>query len=191
MAHKPIIIDVETKHTFQEVGYDHKKLEVSIVGTYDYEQKEYKAYFEKELPELFKRLEHASLIIGFNTNKFDLPVLSPYYIGNITQFPSLDLLEEVESSLGFRVALDDLARATLNTKKSGHGFLAINYYKNGELEKLKQYCLDDVKITKDLYEFGQKNKKVYFNTAKGVKEIPVKFEKSSKFQSHVSLSLPF
>lgn len=191
MNNFPIVIDIETKHSFQEVGYDFKKLEISVVGTYDYELNEYKAYFEKELPELFKRLEHTSLIIGFNTNKFDLPVLSPYYIGNITQFPSLDLLEEVESYLGFRVALDDLARATLNTKKSGHGFLAINYYKSGELEKLKQYCLDDVKITKELYEYGRNNKKIFFNTAKGIKEIPVKFEKKSKSQNHVSLSLPF
>src|SRR3989338_4636878 len=191
MAHKPIIIDVETKHSFQEVGYDHKKLKVSVVGTYDYGLNEYKVYFEKELPELFKRLEHASVVIGFNTNKFDLPVLSPYYIGDITQFPSLDLLEEVEKFLGFRVALDDLARATLNVKKSGHGFMAINYYRTGEMEKLKAYCLDDVKITKELYEFGLKNKKVLFNTSKGMREITVKFEITSKPQNHVSLSLPF
>ena len=190
MSH-PIVIDIETQHIFQEVGYDHKKLKVSVVGTFDYGTNEYKAYFENELSVLFTKLEHASCIIGFNINKFDLPVLSPYYLGNISQFSTLDLLEEVEKSLGFRVALDDLARATLQMKKSGHGFLAIDYYKNKEWDKLKNYCLDDVKITKALYEFGKNNKKVYFLTSKGVKEIPVNFNLKKSANNAVSLSLPF
>lgn len=187
----PIVIDIETQYLFQEVGYDYKKLKVSVVGTYDYGTHEYKAYFENELPSLFTKLEHASHIIGFNINKFDLPVLSPYYLGNTTQFSTLDLLEEVEKVLGFRVALDDLARATLNIKKSGHGFLAIDYFKKKEWEKLKNYCLDDVKITKQLYEFGKNNKKLYFLTSRGVKEIPVTFEIKKSANNTVSLSLPF
>jgi len=187
----PIVFDIETQYTFQEVSYDHKKLKVSVVGTYDYATGEYYAYLEEELPQLFKKLEHASFLIGFNSNKFDLPVLSPYYIGNIFQFPSLDLLEEVEKALGFRVALDDLSRATLKTKKSGHGFLAIDYYKKKEWDKLKNYCLSDVRITRDLYEFGKKNKKVLFQTSKGMREIPVTFEAKTDKNNAVLLSLPF
>lgn len=190
----PIIFDVETQHTFAEVGYNHKKLKISVVGTYDYATGEYRAYLENELLEFFAKIEHASYIIGFNSNKFDLPVLAPYYIGNIFQFPSLDLLEEVQKVLGFRVALDDLARATLKIKKIGHGFLAIDYFKEGKLDRLKKYCLSDVKITKKLYEFGKRNKKLYFQTNKGVKEIPVDFSlnrNKSGNNKTVSLSLPF
>lgn len=187
----PVVIDIETQFTFQEVGSDLKKLKVSVVGLYDYKSDEYITYLEEELPKLFHRLEHTSLVIGFNINKFDLPVLSPYYIGEMVQFPALDILEEVEKFLGFRVALDDLARATLNVKKTGHGFLAIEYFRKGEMDKLKAYCLDDVRITKELYEYGQKNKKLFFNTAKGIKEIPVNFEVKPQPQDHVSLSLPF
>jgi hypothetical protein len=187
----PIVFDIETQNTFQEVGYDHKKLKISVVGTYDYSTGEYKAYFENETRELISKLEHASCLIGFNIHKFDLPVLAPYYIGNIMQFNTLDLLDEVEKSLGHRIALDDLARATLDTKKSGHGFLAIEYYRKGELEKLKNYCLDDVRITKDLYEYGLKYGKLYFFTAGGKREIRISFEKKKEDNKSISLSLPF
>lgn len=187
----PIVLDLETQHSFQEVGFDHWKLKVSVVGVYDYGKDEYKIFRENELSKLFTLLEHTPLIIGFNIKKFDLPVLSPYYIGNILQFQTLDLLEEVEKSLGFRVALDDLARATLGVKKSGHGFLAIDYFLNGDWEKLEKYCLDDVRVTKELYEYGKKEGKLYFQTASGKKEIAVSFDNSLPKNSTVSLSLPF
>lgn len=187
----PIVLDLETQHTFQEVGNDPEKLKVSLVGIYDYAKDSYRTYFENELSSLFTKLERASLIVGFNINKFDLPVLSPYYVGQINQFSTLDILEEVKRSLGFRVALDDLARATLGIKKKGHGLLAIDYFKNGDLEKLKNYCLSDVKITKELFEYGRKNKKLYFQNASGKREIPVSFEyKTSSRNSAISLSLP-
>ncbi|MBI4991359.1 ribonuclease H-like domain-containing protein [Candidatus Gottesmanbacteria bacterium] len=187
----PVVLDLETQHSFQEVGFDHRKLKVSVVGVYDYGKDEYKIYRENELGKLFTMLEHTPLIIGFNINKFDLPVLSPYYVGDVLQFRTLDILEEVEKFLGFRVALDDLARATLGIKKSGHGFLAIDYFLNGDWEKLEKYCLSDVKVTKELYEFGKKEGKLYFQTAKGKKEIKVSFNNNSTSKSAVSLSLPF
>lgn len=187
----PVVFDIETQFLFQEVGYDHKKLKVSVVGTYDYKTDEYKAYTEKELPDLFRKFEHARMLIGFNSNKFDLPVLAPYYVGNIFQFPHLDLLDEVEKSLGFRVSLDDLARATLNHKKSGSGLMAIEYFRNGELEKLKQYCLDDVRLTKEIYEFGKKEGKLYFLSSGGKREIKVDFNLKLENKTNVSLSLPF
>lgn len=187
----PIIFDVETQHSFQEVGNDVKKLKISIVGMYDYATDIFKAYRENDLPEFFNKLEHASYLIGFNIKKFDLPVLSPYYIGNIAQFPTLDILEEVEKKLGFRVALDELAKATLGTQKSGHGFLAIDYFHKGEWEKLEKYCLNDVRITKELFEYAKANRKLFFSTPTGKKEIPLLFPEKEEKPATVSLSLPF
>jgi DEAD/DEAH box helicase domain-containing protein len=188
MSH-PIIFDIETQFSFQEVGYDHKKLKISVVGIYDYGTDEYRTYREDELRELVPRFERASYLVGFNINKFDLPVLAPYYLGNYKQFTTIDMLEEVEKSLGHRIALDDLARATLGIKKSGHGLLAIEYFKNGEWEKLSEYCLDDVKITRELFEYGQKHGKLFFTDTRGKREIPVTFGHIDKPYS-VSLSLP-
>ena len=191
MAHNPIVLDLETQYSFQEVGHDLKKLKVSVVGIYEYATNQYLAFREEEFSQLFYRLEKASLLVGFNINKFDLPVLAPYYLGKMSQFKTLDLLDEVEKQLGHRVALDDLARATLGTKKSGHGFLAIDYFRNGEWEKLIAYCLDDVRITRELYEYGLKNNKIYFNDFRGKKEISVDFESKQTEETPVSLSLPF
>lgn len=190
MTH-PIVFDVETQYSFQEVGNDVKKLKVSVVGTYDYKTDTYKTYRENELTEFFNKLEHASYLIGFNINKFDLPVLSPYYVGDITQFPTLDLLEEVEKKLGHRLSLDDIAKATLGTQKTGHGFMAIDYFHKGEWGKLEEYCLSDVRITKELYEYMKANRKFYFNTPTGKKEVPIILKEKKEESTAVSLSLPF
>lgn len=188
---QPIIFDVETQHAFDEVDHNSRKLKVSVVGVYDYANQEFKTYREKDLPELFNKFERASLLIGFNIRKFDLEVLSPYYLGNIFQFPMFDILEEVNKILGFRIALDDLARATLGAKKSGHGFLAIDYFRKGEWDKLEKYVLQDVKITRDLFEYLKTNGKLFFQTASGKKEIPIVFTEKMTKSSPVSLSLPF
>lgn len=187
----PIIFDVETQHSFQEAGNDVRKLKVSVAGMYDYGTDTYTAYREAHLAEFFNKLEHASYLIGFNIKKFDLPVLSSYYIGNIAQFQTLDILEEVEKKLGYRIALNDLARTTLGTQKIGHGFLAIDYFHKGEWEKLEKYCLSDVRITKELFEYAKANRKLYFSTPAGKKEIPLIFPEKGKKPATVSLSLPF
>lgn len=191
MINNAVVLDLETQYSFREVGNDPKKLKVSVVGIYEYATNQYQAFREEEFAKLFPLLEKAALIVGFNINKFDLPVLSPYYLGKISQFHTLDILDEVEKNLGFRVALDDLARATLDIKKSGHGFMAIDYFRRGEWEKLINYCLEDVRITRELYEYGLKNKKLFFKDHKGKKEIAVNFEKIASSNSTVSLSLPF
>ncbi|OGG15161.1 hypothetical protein A2773_04705 [Candidatus Gottesmanbacteria bacterium RIFCSPHIGHO2_01_FULL_39_10] len=187
---KPIVLDIETQNLFTEVGYDHKKLKVSVVGIYDYATGTYETYLEKDLGLLFKKLEHTSQIIGFNINKFDLPVLSPYYIGDLSKIPTLDLLDQVHKILGFRLALDDLARATLGVKKSGHGLLAIDLYRNNKIDELCQYCLSDVKITKELYEYGLKEKKLYFQDTHGKREIPVSWDIPKASNSSLELTLP-
>lgn len=187
----PIVLDLETQYSFQEVGNDCKKLRISVVGIYNYATGEFESYKETELSKLFSLLERASVLIGFNIKKFDLQVLSAYYVGNVNQFPTFDILEEIEKILGHRVSLDDLCRATLGSKKSGHGFLAIDYFRKGEWDKLIQYCLDDVRLTRDIFEYGKKEKKLYFHGMRGKQEIPVSFADESKKKSTVALSLPF
>lgn len=190
MSH-PVVLDIETQYTFQEVGNDCKKLKISVVGTYDYGKDKYKVYRENELNELFSLLEHASVLIGFNIRKFDMPVLAPYYIGDISQFPLLDIMEEAEKALGFRPSLDDLSKASLGVAKTGHGFLAIDYFRNGEWEKLEKYCLHDVEMTKNLFDLGKTSGKLFFPTPLRKKEITVSFDLEKNKNTPVSLSLPF
>lgn len=158
-----IVLDIETQNTFQEVGaYNPALLKVSLVGVYSYQTDEYTSFLEDELPKLWPILEHADRIIGYNINGFDLPVLAQYYPGDLLRFPTLDIMQEIERVIGFRIKLDDVAKATLGVGKNGHGLQAVEFFRNGEIEKLRTYCLHDVKVTKEVYEFGKANQRLEY-----------------------------
>jgi DEAD/DEAH box helicase domain-containing protein len=178
---KLVVFDVETKKAFDEVGgYFPEKLGVSISGVYfnDGEGQEfYKGYREEEFPEMFKLFERADRIVGFNTISFDMPALQPYYVGNLLSLPNFDIMAEVEKVIGHRVSLDALAKETLGEQKIGHGLDALTYYHEGNWELLEKYCLQDVKVTKMLYDYGLEHKKLMFkNKWNSLIEVPVDFE---------------
>lgn len=153
-----IVFDIETQNTFQDVGgHNPSLLKVSLVGVYFYATNEFKTYFENDLKDLWPLFERADKVIGYNIKGFDLPVLNNYYAGDLMKLPHLDLMDEIVKSTGFRIKLDDVASATTGEGKSGSGLVAVEYWRTGNLEKLKSYCLDDVRITRDVYEFGKKN----------------------------------
>jgi len=187
---KPIVLDLETQYSFREKDNDTKKLKVSVVGIYDYNDDLFKAFFEDELSQLWPILENASLIIGFNIKKFDLQVLAPYYVGNIAKLPVLDLLDEIKESLGKRISLGELAKATLGEGKTGHGLLALDLYRRGKLEELKKYCLDDVRLTRDLYQFGKKQGRVFYFSSRGKEEIKIDWGQKEIKRKSIDLTLP-
>jgi DEAD/DEAH box helicase domain-containing protein len=189
----PLVLDLETKYSFRQYT-DPKKLGISIVGVYDYKDEKLKSFFENELAKLYPLLENASFIIGFNINSFDLAVLQGYYPGNISQFKTVDILEEIKNILGRRLALNDIISVTLGKKKSGHGLQAINYFKEKKLEQLKKYCLNDVILTKELFDFGVKNGMIYYPNHSGKASIKIDWKKyvDGKVKKvDVSLTLPF
>jgi len=167
------ILDVETIKSFDEVGgYFPEKLGVSFVGVIEREslpkvwgekvvERRHQIY-EHDMDKLFKLLEQMDLLVGFNLDGFDMAAIKPYYRGDIRQFPTLDLMVRFKEKLGHRIALDAIATQTLGTAKSGNGLDAIAYYKNGELEKLAAYCMKDVEITRDIYDWGRINRKLKF-----------------------------
>lgn len=158
-----LVLDIETKNTFQDVGGRNVRgLEVSFVGVYSYDKDEYFSFYEDDMEELGEMLKRAGLLIGFAINYFDVPVLERYFNFNLRAIPRLDLLTEFELSAGFRISLDILARTNLGEGKShGSGLEAIRLYQEGKMEELKDYCLQDVKLTKDLYELIKKRKYVF------------------------------
>lgn len=153
-----IVFDIETKNSFADVGGEEnlKKLDVSVVGVYSYKNNAYSCFDENELEKVKEVFRQSDLLIGFAVKRFDLPVLEKYFSSkgdfDFCNIPCLDILEEIEQSLGHRVKLDDLAKANLGIGKNAASLEAIEFYRNGEIEKLKDYCLNDVKITKELYE---------------------------------------
>jgi len=119
-------------------------------------------FFEQDLPKLWPILEHADVIVGFNIITFDFEALRPYYTGNIREWPVLDLLDRVKDSTGHRVSLDSIATQTLGVQKSGSGLDALEYYAKKQFDKLSMYCLKDVEITRDVYDYGASKGNIKF-----------------------------
>ncbi len=172
---KKIVLDLETQKEFAEVGGRGKNhlLKVSVCGIYEYTSEKFTCFAENELHKLAEILQSADQIIGFNIKDFDFEVLQPYMNFDVHTLPYLDIIEDVQSRLGHRIGLDSIAQATLGIGKSGNGRQAILYWRNGRLDLLKKYCTDDVRITRDVYEYGLKNGKILFKDFFEVKEIPV------------------
>ena len=162
-----LILDVETKKTFDEVGgYFPDRLGISFVGVNVRQQYgdtgEMRSFFEEDLDDLFPLLEKADVIVGYNIDGFDMPALSSYYSGEIDTLPTLDLMDRIKKSFGHRIALNSVAQETLGVGKIGDGMDAIRYYQNQQLKELEKYCLQDVKVTRDLYDHGLRHGRVQF-----------------------------
>ncbi len=149
-----LVFDIETKNSFDDVGgrENLKDLDASVVGVYSYDEDKYYCFEEHEFPKLGAMFKNAKLIVGFASKRFDVPVLEKYFTFNIGAIPHYDILEEVEAKLGRRIGLGILAEANIGAGKNGHGMEAIELYRNGEIEKLKKYCVNDVKITKEIFD---------------------------------------
>lgn len=173
---KKIVLDLETQKSFDDVGGRGKNhlLKVSVCGVYNYITDQYSIYEEHELPHLAPLLQSADQIIGFNIKQFDFEVLQPYLNFNIFEVPYYDILQEIEKVIGHRIKLESVAQGSLGTGKSGNGLEALLYYKNGKMSELKKYCLDDVKITKAVYEYALKNQKLLYRDYFQVRELPIK-----------------
>src|SRR3989344_7146486 len=116
---------------------DVSEQELTVVAIHDSLTGEYSAYFRNELSRLWPILERADMLIGFNSNTFDIPLLNRYYPGDLSRLHSLDLLAEVQKVLGRRIRLQSLAEATLGRGKSGDGLLAGTWWKEGKKEKVR------------------------------------------------------
>ena len=126
-----IVLDLETQtEVFSRNLADMK---VSVCGIYNYDQAELKAYREEDMSELAEILNETEVLIGFNHKYFDIPVLKPYVSGvDFDRIIHVDIMERLQEVLGYRVSLDKVATATLDTKKSGHGLNAVEFFKHGQ-----------------------------------------------------------
>lgn len=171
---RKLFFDIETQNTFQEVGKaDPTALDISVVCAYDSETDSYTSYTQGDLHKFWPLIEQADVIVTFNGDHFDIPLLNKYYPGNLLQKKSLDLLKEVRKSLGFRVGLGVIAQGTLNAGKSGHGLEAVEWWKKGEIDKIIKYCLEDVRITKEIHDYALKNKKLKYKEGESVIEFSI------------------
>ncbi|OHA92169.1 MAG: hypothetical protein A3J09_01615 [Candidatus Zambryskibacteria bacterium RIFCSPLOWO2_02_FULL_51_21] len=169
---RKIVFDIETANIFSDVGSaDPAALDLAVIGIYDSETDAYSTFLQNELKNLWPILERADMLIGFYSENFDLPLLNKYYPGDLSKIGHLDILKEIRKQYGRGMKLDQLAEGTLGRKKSGHGLEATKWWKDGKTEEVRKYCLDDVRITKAIYDYAVANQKLLFKEGKELKEI--------------------
>jgi len=170
------VIDIETRYSAEEVGGWHRadRMGVSVACVWDSGEEAMFDFGQDDLDGLVARLQLFDLVIGFNHVKFDYAVLGGLHPFAFRSLPSLDLLVEIHNRLGYRLKLDNVARATLGGGKSADGLMALKWWKEGRLDLIAQYCRDDVAATRDLYLHGREHGHIFFtNKAHQKVRLPV------------------
>jgi DEAD/DEAH box helicase domain-containing protein len=157
---KVVVFDLETQRSFAEVGgrSQFHRLGVSVGVAYRYDRDEFLVVTEDRISELILLLLEASLVVGYNIRGFDYEVLRAYTDEDLQKLPTLDLMFDLEQRLGFRPKLDSVAAATLGEGKIADGMQALEWWQLGEIDKIIEYCQEDVRVTRDLYDFGKRHR---------------------------------
>jgi len=169
-----ITFDIESISDSVVRGHiDVNEQELTVVAIHDSETGEYSSYFREDLPKLWPILEHADMLIGFNSDSFDIPLLNRYYPGNLLHVRSLDLLSEVQKVLGRRIRLQSLAEATLKRGKTGEGSKAGEWWKEGKKDEVAKYCVEDVRLTRDLYDYAIEHGILKYKDLRDIRDIKI------------------
>ena len=161
--------DLETQKSAEDVGGwgNIHKMGLAVGVVWDSLDRDFFSYEEKDSAKLVEKLRTADLAVGFNIIGFDYTVLQPYSDFDLQEINTFDMLVDVKKNLGFRLSLNHLAQHTLNAEKSADGLVSLQWYKEGKINKIIQYCKQDVEITRDLYLYGEKNGFVKYQSRSG------------------------
>jgi hypothetical protein len=120
--------------------------------------------FNTQLSEIFDP-NNRGKFIGHNILGFDLPFLHKRYIvagikpSPLIPFDARPYSEFIFDTMtqwagyGNRISLDRLGRAlSLGGKGDFNGSMVWDAIKNGEIERVAEYCAEDVELTRDIYK---------------------------------------
>lgn len=165
-----VYFDIETQKSFDDVGgrtpQHFQKLRMSVGVTYSAAEGVYRIFHEGTVDEMIRQLMRADLVVGHNIIHFDYPVISAYTALDLSQIRTLDTLVELEKILKHRLGLDALAKATLGSTKIAGGLDAITWWREGgeaNILKIAEYCCYDVKITRQIHEYGRDRGELFYN----------------------------
>ena len=174
-----VVFDVEIAYTIEETpgGWDATdKLGVAVTCLWECSTQRMRVYGPDDVPSLHERLLRADRISGYNIWNFDFPVvwgkskmlwrstdISTSELKSQLRPKCNDLLRRIWVALGYdpdrwqfgmgSAKLDDIASATLGVGKIGNGADAPKWYQAGQVQRVVNYCADDVAIERDLAEF--------------------------------------
>lgn len=154
---------------------------ISYLGYYRSDTDLFDGFFENDLDKFKILLDEADTIIGYNILGYDFPVLKKYYDFDLSKKKVIDIFRIIADKHKIYLKLDNLTSTTFNESKIAHGLDAVRFFREGKLDKLKEYCDMDVKLTRDLYEFIKENGYCFYTNGIGDKvKIEVSFEEEKK-----------
>ena len=171
-----VYFDLETQKSADEVGgWSHiSRMGMSVGVIYSTARGEYRIFGERQVNDLIKELQRADLVVGFNHVRFDYEVLHGYTTLDLRQLPALDMMLDLQNKLQHRLSLDSIATATFGVEKTAEGMQAIQWFKEGKLLEIAEYCCYDVKLTRLVHEFGAQHRRVFYHNRFGKKlAVPV------------------
>lgn len=163
------VFDAEIKKRIEDCSkgwQSHDEMGVSVLVIFDYYSMRYRVFDDNNHEEAVAILHTYDMVVGFNTVGFDWKLLKATW-----DFPKegrkssdFDILREIwiakglnpnqfkpETHGGFK--LDDVAFDTIGMRKTANGALAPIMYQQGHFAELTDYCLEDVRIERSLFEF--------------------------------------
>ena len=176
MAKSIVYFDLETQKSASDVGGWDKisHMGMSIGVTYSTARGDYRIYGEKQVDDLIRELQRADLVVGFNNLRFDYEVLHGYTAFDLRQLPTLDIMVDLQDRLQHRLSLDSIATATFGVEKTAEGLQAIDWFRQGRMMEIAEYCCYDVKLTRLVHEFGVNHRQLHYHNRFGKKlTVPV------------------
>jgi DEAD/DEAH box helicase domain-containing protein len=152
-----LYLSLTTQKSAEEVGgWQHKHLlGLGLAMIYDAQEKSYCVYSEETADLLLAHLRQADLVIGFNTRDFDYQVLQPYTDAPLPTLPTCAMLDEIQKALGYRLSFRHIIRETLGKECPDDRLDTLQWYREGDIERLLQVCRRDVDLLRDLRRHGR------------------------------------
>lgn len=142
---------------------DHANMGIACIGAWDYVEDRARVFTMGNISEFLDLCDDRDLLVGFNSIPFDNAVIAATL--NRPAFDEsrcYDLLREIWAAAGLPAefdfkthggyGLDAVCEANFGTKKTGNGALAPVDWQRGEYGRVIDYCLNDIKLTKQLFD---------------------------------------
>jgi DEAD/DEAH box helicase domain-containing protein len=174
-----LYLSLTTQKSAEDVGgWQHKHLlGLGLAMTYDTQEQSYHVYTEETVDQLLTTLRQADLIIGFNTRDFDYQVLQPYTDTTLPTLPTCAMLDDVQHVLGYRLNFRHLVLETLGIERPDDSIDTLQWYRQGDIERLLHVCRRDIDLLRDLVCHGYRTGSLEYRDRSGTrKTLPVSWQ---------------
>lgn len=149
--------------------HDHAGMGISVIGAYDYAEARYRVFCADNFVEFLELCAARAPLVSFNGIGFDDKVINAYAATAIHSSVAMprepfryDLLAEIWRAAGLDptfggnshagYGLDATCEVNFGIRKSGNGAHAPIAWQQGRVGEVIDYCLNDIRITKRLFD---------------------------------------